>query len=219
MYKLKLVIMGLLLLVAGSVYAYDDGDFQVWNTDVEEFKINKDTKLAFEEEFRWGDNAGEFFYQHYDIGLFYTLNKYLNIGGGYRYIKELKKGKFKLENDPYLTATLSLSSHGFTLESRSRFEYRSFDYQADSWRYRNKFTLKAPWKFTKLQIQPYLSDEIFAGFASGTNQFSQNRFSAGLGMSITKNIKAELYYMLVKVRSSGKWPAANVLGTKVKLAF
>jgi len=47
-------IVGLALLLATKVYAYDDGDFQIWNTDVEEFKVNKDLKIAFEEEFRWG---------------------------------------------------------------------------------------------------------------------------------------------------------------------
>ena len=66
-----------------------------------------------EEEFRWGNNADEFYYHHYDIGFFYSLEKYLNIGTGYRQVYELKKGKFKAENEPYLVATLFGGVSGF----------------------------------------------------------------------------------------------------------
>ena len=140
--RLKLVILGLFLgLTSLKVYAYDDGDFQVWNSDVEELKINKDSKVAFEEEFRWADNANEFYYHYYYAGFFHNLKKYLNIAGGYRHVYELKKGKFKLENEPYLAATLLWDLLGFKFEDRNRMEYRHFDYQADSWRYRNKLTI------------------------------------------------------------------------------
>jgi hypothetical protein len=97
-------------------------------------------------------------------------------------------------------------------------EYRHFDYQTDSWRYRNKLTMKLPWKFTRIEIQPYLADEIFVGFG-GISQFNQNRFSSGLLMNLTKNIKAEIYYMLQSTKGSGKWLDANVLGTKLRVLF
>jgi len=217
--KKRIFMMAVLAsMTAGSACAYDDGDFQLWNTDVEEFKIDKDSKIALEEEFRWGDNANEFYYHHYDAGFCYNLKKYLSIGGGYRRIYELKRGKFKQENAPYLTATLLWDLEGFKFEDRSRLEYRHFSYQPDSGRCRNKFTIKLPWKFTGIEIQPCVSDEIFFGFG-GTNQFNQNRFSSGAGMNLTENIKAELYYMLVSAKNAGKWVDSNVLGTKIKLAF
>jgi len=125
-----------------KAYAYDNGDFQMWNTDVEEFKISDSSKITIEEEFRWGDNAGEFFYQHYDAGFVHDLNKSMNLGAGYRQVYEKKKGKFKLENEPYLMTTLFWELARFKFDSRSRLEYRHFDYQTDLWRYRNKFTLK-----------------------------------------------------------------------------
>lgn len=218
MKKKIFVIVGLALFLATKAYAYSDGDFQVWNTDIEEYKINKKLKVALEEEFRWGGDAHEFYYHHYDLGLSYTLNKYWSIGGGYRQVYELSNRKFKMENEPYLTATLSLSKKGFNFESRNRLEYRYFKYKADSGRYRNKFTIKYPLKFKKIEIQPFVSDEVFFGFG-GTNQFNQNRLSSGLGFNLTKSIKAEVYYMLVTNKSAGKWVDSNVLGTKLKIAF
>ncbi|MFA5287425.1 MAG: DUF2490 domain-containing protein, partial [Candidatus Omnitrophota bacterium] len=141
-----------------------------------------------------------------------------SFGGGYRQVYELSKNKFKLENEPYITATLTLTGAGFVLDSRNRLEYRHFDYKADSGRYRNKFTLKYPLRIARFEVQPFLSDEVFFGFG-GTNQFNQNRLSSGLGMNITKNIKAEIYYVLVTTKSSIGWSDANVLGTKLKIAF
>jgi len=219
MNKPKIIFLAVLFMILVSrAYAYDDGDFQVWNTDIEEVKLNKDLKFALEEEFRWGDNASEFFYQHYDAGIFYNLNKWLNVGGGYRQVYELKSAKFKEENEPYLTATLSYQKQ-WVFESRNRLEYRHFDYQVDSWRYRNKFTLKFPWKFTRIEVQPYLADEVLVNFGSGTNQLSQNRFSSGMGTNLTKNLKAEIYYMLVSTKGTDTWTQANVLGAKLKLSF
>lgn len=218
MQKFTILTIAFLLAVTTRLFAYDDNDFQIWNTDVEEMKINDNSKISFEQEFRLGDNAGEFFYQHYDAGYFYSLKKYLNIGGGYRYIYETKKRKFKLERAPYVTLSLLWDSKGFKFEDRSRFEYRNFQYQADAWRYRNKISMKCPWKYTKMEIQPYLSDELLFSL-SATNQLNQNRASLGIGMNLTKNIKGEIYYMLQAMKSSGKWIDANVLGTKFKLSF
>ena len=218
MKKAKTIAAVMVLAVRVSSYAYDDGDFQVWNTDVQEFKVNKDLKAALEQEVRWGDNAHEFFYQHYDVGAFYGLNKYWNIGAGYRHVLSKTKGEFKIENEPYMTATLSGEAKGFKFEDRSRLEYQHFDYQTDSWRYRNKFTLKLPWKFTKMAIQPFLSEEALVRFGV-INEFNQNRFSSGLAMNLTKNIKAEIYYMLVSSKSRDNWIDSNVLGTKLKFSF
>lgn len=217
MKKSIFVIIGLTLFLAVKVYAYDNGDFQIWHTENQEFKVNKESKITLEEEFRWGDDASEFYYHHYDAGFVYSLNKHLDLGVNYRQVYEKKKGKFKEENRPHLNATLKYDIYGFKLDDRNRIEYRHFDYQADSWRYRNKFTVRFPWKFTRLEIQPYLADEIFLDFQN--KAFSRNRFYSGFGMSFTKNIKGEIYYLLQSSRSGNNWVDANVLGTKLKIAF
>ena len=216
MEKVKFLAVGLVMAVSGMAYAFDDGDFQVWHTENQEFKVNKESKIILEEEFRWGDDASDFYYHHYDAGFVYSLNKNLDLGVNYRQVYEKKKGEFKDENRPHINGTLKFDLSGFKLEDRNRLEYRHFNYQEDSWRYRNKFTLKFPWKFTKLEIQPYLADEIFVDLNEGI--FNRNRFYSGLGLSLTKNIKAEIYYLLQSTKSSN-WTEASVLGTKLKLVF
>jgi len=54
---------------------------------------------------------------------------------------------------------------------------------------------------------------------SGSVEFARNRFSAGFGGKLTKNISGGIYYMLQSSKSSGAWKDTNVLGTKIKLSF
>jgi hypothetical protein len=218
MKRVSLLITGIVFVLTANAYAYKDGDFQVWNTETEEYKINKDAKVVLEEEFRWGGSAKEFYYQHYDLGFFYSLQKHLNVGAGYRHVLSKSRGKFLVENEPYLTATLLWDFAGFKFEDRSRLEYNHFDYKDDTWKYRNKITIKSPWKFTKFEIQPYLADEIYILF-DDSQRLNQNRFSAGLAMKITRNLKGEIYYLLQSSKGSKLWTATNVLGTKLKLSF
>ncbi|MCX5681981.1 MAG: DUF2490 domain-containing protein, partial [Candidatus Omnitrophica bacterium] len=183
-----------------------------------EMKINEKWKVTTEQEFRWGDNASELFYQHYDMGVFYSFNKFVSAGGGYRHVLLKFQGKYLIENEPYLHVLLTGEVAGFSLESRNRFEYDHFDYQTDYGRYRNKMTMRFPWKFTKLEIQPFVSDEVFLRYTK-SDAFNQNRFSAGFGVTVTKNIKGDIFYMLQSYKSGTTWLDANVFGTKLKIAF
>jgi len=217
MKRINFIWIGLVLISLTSAYAYDNHDFQVWNTEVEEFKVNKNSKISLEQEFRWGNNAGDFYYQHYDVGYIYLLNNYFNFGGGFRYIKQKSADKFRDVSEPYLAAFMFWNPAGFNLSNRMRFEYRYADYQSDAYVFRNKLDIKFPWKFTRLAIQPMVADEIFFKFNGG--DFNENRLFAGFAFNPVKYIKAEIYYMLRSTKSSGVWKDTNVLGTKLKLSF
>ncbi|KAF0119200.1 MAG: hypothetical protein FD151_2052, partial [bacterium] len=52
---LYLVSIGLFLLqLTGDIFAYDDGDWQYWNTESIEGNISDRWKIKLEEEFRFG---------------------------------------------------------------------------------------------------------------------------------------------------------------------
>lgn len=217
--RIAMLVLGLGILALGQVYAYDNHDFQVWNTEAQEFKVNKASKITLEQEFRWGDNARDFYYQHYDVGYFYLLNKYFNFGGGFRYIKNKPADKFRDESSPFFAALMFWDAAGFSFTNRVRIEYRYYDYQKASWRFRNKFDLKFPWKFTRFQIQPIFSDEVLFNFQGF--DFNENRLYGGIGFSLTKSLKGEICYMLRGTKNTGvsSWNETNVLSTKLKLAF
>jgi len=219
MRKISLIIIGIIISLLSRAYAYDDGNFQIWNTDVEEFALKKDLKLVFEQEFRWGDNASDFFYQHYDAGLIYAINKSWSIGGGYRQIYyRTASAPWLSEADPYVFFTHLGELLGFKFDDRSRFEYQYFSSKEDTGRYRNKLTIKPLWKLTKFEIQPFVSNEAFIMMGNGQG-FNQNRLSSGFSFNPIKNLKAELYYMLLSSKTGSSWKDYNVLGTKFKVSF
>jgi len=216
--KRILFITALVASIAFNAYAYENGDFQIWNTDYQNVQVSKDVKLAMEQEFRFGENASEFYYQHYEWGVAFGFDKMLDIAFCYRLVLEKYKHKWREEDQPNVNATLKFDLWKFKLDDRNRIEYRHFRFKEDSVRYRNKFGIKLPLDILKIKISPYASDEIF--IASDSTGFNENRFSSGIEFDLTKYVKADIYYMFKSNRiKDDKWNSTNVLGTKVKIAF
>lgn len=215
---LSAVVFLFLCAVSAAGYAFDDGDFQYWNTNAVSKKIHDQWKLTGEEEFRWGDNARNPYYNHTDIGIVYSgLARWFDIGFNYRYIREEKNGRWRYENRPHIDATVKWKFFDVSLSNRGRFEYRDREKAENFWRYTNKFTVKAPGKFTLLEIQPYVADEIFYDFDGET--LNRNRLYGGMSFLVFKNVNGEVYYLWESTEKSEKWNDIHVLGTKLKIAF
>jgi hypothetical protein len=218
--SIKIIVPTILIAMLGiNAHAYDNGDFQIWNTDYEDVKVYKDVKLSLEQEFRYGKNASEFYYQHYDFGAVFSYDKMLDLGFFYRQVFErLHEKKWREEDEPNINATLKLDLWKFKIDDRNRLEYRHFRYKDDMVRYRNKFTIKLPLEFKKIKFSPYSCDEMFV--SSDSTGFDENRFSSGLEFEVTKNSKFDVYYMFKENKIKGyKWNNTNVLGMKIRIAF
>jgi len=219
MRKMLLFLTVALVLCSASAWAFDDGDFQQWSTVALSYKINDDWKLLAEEELRWGDDWGNFYYTHTELGIAYSgFADWLVLGVKYRQIFEEKGRDFHYENRPHFNLKLKKDVDGWGLSTRSRLEYRDKEEGNDGWRYRNKFTIKAPIKLTKYEIRPYVADEIFYDCDDG--DLYRNRLYAGVGYKLTKYVGGALCYLWQTTENSaGAWVDYNVLGTKVKFDF
>jgi hypothetical protein len=217
---IRIIIPAILIaLVSVNAHAYDNGDFQIWNTDYEDVKVYKNVKLSMEQEFRYGKNASELYYQHYDFGTVFTFDKMLDLGFFYRLVYErLHDQKWREEDEPNVDATLKFDLWKFKVDDRNRLEYRHFRYKNDSVRYRNRFTIKFPLEFKKIKFSPYSCDEMF--ISSDSTGFNENRLSSGVEFELTKYAKFDMYYMFKENRiKNNKWNNTNVLGMKIKIAF
>lgn len=218
MKKFRSLAAALILLIAADACGYQDGDFQIWHTENQDVNLKQRTKLTLEEEFRYGDSASELYYQHYEVGLAYDLSKHLTTSINYRQIYEGEKGKFRPEYQPNLNIIPKYELYGFKIEDRNRFELKLYDdNREDMIEYRNKLIVRAPWKFTPLGIQPYVSDEVFVPL--NKIKFRRNRFAAGISFDLIKSVRGDIYYMLQSTKRSGRWTDANILGLKAKVVF
>lgn len=212
------VVVLCLTITSLDVYAYQDGDFQIWNTNAQDIKIGKATKFTMEEEFRYAETATEFFYQHYDWGFAWAFDKRFELALGYRFVLDKYKHKWREGDEPYVNLTWKQDIWKFKFEDRNRIEYRHWRFREDQVRYRNKFALKYPFEFKGIKISPYTSDEIFIS-SNGTG-FNNNRFQSGLEIELNKYVKFDVSYMLHSTKIKGdKWAYSNVLWLKNKIVF
>jgi hypothetical protein len=216
--KKILHVTTLALLITLNAYAYENGDFQIWNTDYQTIGVFKKIKLAMEQEFRFGESASELYYQHYEWGAVFGFDKMLDIAFCYRFVLDKYKHKWREEDQPNVNAILKFDLWKFNLDDRNRIEYRHFRFKEDSVRYRNKLGIKLPLDLFKIKVSPYASDEIFV--ASDSTGFNENRLSSGVEFELTKYVKADIYYMFKSNRiKDDKWNSTNVLGTKLRIIF
>ncbi|MFC1809343.1 DUF2490 domain-containing protein, partial [Candidatus Omnitrophota bacterium] len=212
------IITGFLFSGTPSV-AFDDGDFQQWSTISVTYKVNDDWKVTGEQEVRWGDDWDDFYYTHTDLGIVYGgVADWLDLGVNYREVYEEKSKNFVFENRPHFNVTLKTDIEGWALSDRSRLEYRDKETDNNGWRYRNKLTLKAPFKLTKFEIRPYVADEVFVDLDAG--DLNRNRVYGGVGCKLMEHVGAELYYLWqASENSSGDWVDYHALGAKLKFSF
>ncbi|MBN3038094.1 MAG: DUF2490 domain-containing protein [Candidatus Omnitrophica bacterium] len=216
-----LSVTGLCLFVifsSGLCFGFDEGDFQCWHTGSITWKTAQNWNLKWEQEFRFGDNADDYYFWHSDLSATYSgFADWFDIGIGYRQIFEEKGNDWQEENRPQLDATLKFMLNSFKISNRGRLEYRNKPDADNSFRYRNKLTLTFPFKLTRFKIQPYVADEVFADFDVG--EMNRNRLYCGFNLEPVEHLKIELYYLWQESKKSGNWSDCNVLGTKLKLSF
>ena len=183
------------------------------------FDINKDWKFTFNEEFRLGHDAGNFYKHTSDVGFVYrSFADWMDLGFNFKEeFEKDSKGEWRSENRPHFNATLKAKVFGLSLSDRSRFEYRDREIKKDVWRYRNKLTIKFPIKLTELELQPYVADEVFINIDEG--DFHRNRMYAGFSFKLAKNLDASIFYLWQSSESSSGWKDINALGTGLKYRF
>jgi hypothetical protein len=192
----------------------------LWTTANASVGINEDWKCTFEQEFKFGDYAGELFYSHSDLGFVYqSLADWIDLGFNYRQVFARKGSAddWKQENRPHLNFTLKGKLFDLNVSNRSRFEYRDIETRDDHWRYRNKFTVKLPFELTDFKLKPYVADEIF--FPLNDDNINQNRVYAGFSFDVLENMKGEVFYVWVTGRTDDGWIDVNALGTRLKFSF
>lgn len=191
-------------------------DLQYWHTETVSWKVADDWKVSLSNESYFDDDASHRYYHEGDIGVSYSgLAKWFDLSLNFKHVLTESKNKWRREERPHINGTFKFNICKFSFIDRNRFEYKIREAGTDFWKYRNLLTIKFPCKFTSLEIQPYIADELHVD-----EVVSENRSYAGFTFKITKELGADIYYMQKRNRQSGgNWIGANVIGTRLKLDF
>jgi hypothetical protein len=199
-------------------FAFNDEGFQYWNTAEVSFGINKDWKVEVEEELRLGDEGGNLYYHHTDLGFVYeNFAQGVDLGFNCRQVFEKdSEGTWRRENRPHLNVTLKAKLLDLELSSRSRFEFRDRENKEDIWIYRNEVTMEFPWALTDLKLKPYVAEEIFVILDPG--KYLGDRLYAGMYLDISENMQADFYY-LWQLKRLRDIQDIHVFGFRLKFRF
>ena len=202
---------------AAVASAYSDQDWQFWQTDGVEYKIDDNWKAKADVEFYLGDHMSDWYYRHVDVGLSYRVTDWLTAGAGYRYVEQKKSDDWDSESRPYALGEFIWKPCGWRIADRNQGEFRSRESASDMWRYRNRLQIASPWQWTSVKIQPYVSEEAFID--SDADRFNENRAIGGFTAKLLPHLNTDLYYMLQSKLSKGEWTEVNVLGLKLVVPF
>ncbi len=223
LYKSILFIFSLTLILptlfSGTCFGSTNGNGEYWQTLGFDVDMNKDFKITFRQEVRFGKSGGDSYLHNYDLGLVYkSFGDWIDVGLNFK--KEFEKDssrKFRGENRPNLNIMLKGKLFDLDVSDRLRLEYRDLETKKDVWRFRNKTVLNLPFTLTELNLQPYIADEIFINL--GQSSINQNRLSSGFSFKLSSNIKAGIYYLFKSSKQSTGWSDTNVIGSQIVFLF
>lgn len=206
----------ILWLCVTPLIASDRRDRQFWTVDAVECPITGAWKINIETEFHFDDHLN-LLKRQADIGVSLKAKKWLSISVNYKRAEEKANADWEIENRPYINATIFWKMGRLSLSERARLEYRIQEQADPMWRYRNKIRVGLPFQDTSINLEPYLSDEIFVIF--NKIAIEEHRILAGVAARLHNHIKVELYYMLKSENENYKWSDTTVMGVNILLAF
>lgn len=195
-----------------------NNDTGIWAEQVISTELAEGLFYHLHIEQRWGSKARVLWYHEYEQVLEFDLTsritsafnlkndhffKYLFVGPGfseYFLIEKNTKGVFHWVSvaRPLLQADIITELFQCRISHHFRYEYQY--YQATNYKKfgnaRYRITIEAPWKFTCLKINPYISNEFFfrsGHFNSVTNPTGlvgglyENRFRLGINANLADN--------------------------------
>lgn len=200
--------------------SFAETDTEYWNEEAIQGHISDRLSASVETKYRFNDDAKQHYYTSTSMELNYDFLSWLKGGLGYREVFKQKKNGWQQENRPSLQVSVKGKTGGWKVRNRLKIERRKKDTEDAYYRFRNKLTLKSPWKWSSAEINPYLADEIFSE-KKKQEGFNENRLYAGVDMKLTERADLSLYYMYNIEKKNREWGGdrINVIGTELTFSF
>lgn len=163
------------------------------------------------------NNFENYFLGYTGLGLGYQFNRQWSLRAGYRQAWFHIAEEWKPEYRPYMESYYTGFKNSFRLTSRTRFEFRFYDHREDYIRARQEFTITAPWKFSPLQLKPYLEEEVFYNFQQ--NRIEANWLGGGFSFYPWDGAKIKFGYRMNRYRIGDDFQTRHTFVTGLNLFY
>ena len=203
-------------LLCENAHAQERDSGMSWNLLLK-YNINDDWFVLSRSNIASRNDNADYFFGYAGASLGYQLSDIWSIRLGYRHAEIKPRDDWLMEKRPFLEAFASNKLNDLKLTSRSRIEWRNFDYRDDDIRLRQEFTIEAPMQFTDLQLRPYLEEEVF--YSSNERRIEANWLGGGLAWLPEKGVKLKIGYRWNHFRLGDNWRDRDVLVAGLNLFY
>lgn len=150
-------------------------------------------------------------------GLGYQWTETWSFRAGYRHVWFKPRDEWLEEDRLYAEAFYADRFDHVRFTSRSRIEFRYFDYRENDVRFRNEFVVEANASIPGTALRPYLEEEFF--YSTNDQRFEANWLGAGIAWLPQKGVKLKIGYRWNRFRVGDDWRDRDTLVTGVNLFF
>jgi len=150
-------------------------------------------------------------------GLGYQWTDEWSLRVGYRHVWFKPQDDWLEEDRLYAEAFYANRFDAVRFTSRSRFEFRSFDYRENDVRFRNEFVVELNKPIPGTVLRPYVEEEFF--YSTNDSRFEANWLGAGLAWWPADGVKLKVGYRWNRFRVGDSWRDRDTLVTGINLFF
>jgi uncharacterized protein DUF2490 len=171
-------------------------DTQLWADFAASHSLSEKTDFFVDGGLRWGRNVRELVYERLAAGLSIQPRSYLSLVPRYTFLDTEPTATQEVrENRLGFECTFTASLRRWTIADHNVIE-RRFRQPRDSTRYRNRLRLERPFKFSGSSFYGFVSDELY--YDRAYHEWNRNRFLAGGGKTLGRELSVEVYYVRQK---------------------
>jgi len=204
-----------LLSVSANIYAERDSGAS--HNLLLKAAINEDWFVISRSNIASRNDFDDTFLGFTGLSLGYYLTKEWSLRLGYRRVWFRPVDDWREEDRLMLEAYYATRLDPGRFTSRSRLEYRTFDYRDDYWRFRNEFVFEWANLPGSDSLRPYVEEEFF--FDTANERLEANWLGAGLAWRPAKGVKLKLGYRWNHFRVGDEWRDRDTLVTGINLFF
>ena len=186
-------------------------DVELWSNVSVSKKVMDDVDVEFIGDWRSNNHVSSFKQVYLAVEPTYRLNKFLKIGGQYRYVFRAAEETNKQRLAGFLGIKDRMKPLNFSGRLQYQYDKSNYELLEDG---RHRLRIKAGIEYQrkkKHDVVPFISAELFYDFGN-TNMLSRYRLQTGLAYDINKRNKVQLRYIFQQGVNSADPLQSHIVG-------
>ena len=179
--------------------------------------INDDWFVISRSNLAYRNDFNDLFLGFTGGGLGFQMSDEWSLRAGYRHVWFKPQDDWLEEDRLYVEAFFANRFEAVRFTSRSRVEFRFFDYRENDVRLRNEFVVESNRPIPGSVLRPYAEEEFF--YSTKADRFEANWLGVGLAWRPADGVKLKLGYRWNRFRVGDSWRDRDTLVTGINLFF